>query len=102
MKKTICAAVLAGSAAIFAASSFTVTTPAQAAVGITFDFGNVGIAYTDGYYDHNRRWHRWRRGEWNRYRRHHHGHYNNWRHDDRRHRHHNYYRDRHDDHHHGH
>jgi len=87
MKKTIFAAVLVGGAAIFAATSFTATTPAQAGVGITFDFGNVGLAYTDGYYDNNHHWHRWRRGEWDRYRHDHHGHYNNWRHDDRHHGH---------------
>ena len=83
MRKTICAAVIVGGAAIFAASSF-VPAPAAAA-GIVFDFGNVGIAYSDGYYDHHHRWHKWRRGEWDHYRRTHHGHYNNWRHNDRHH-----------------
>jgi hypothetical protein len=94
MRKTICAAVLVGGAAIFAATSFT-PAPAQAATGVVFDFGNIAFAYTDGYYDHHHRWHRWRHGEWDRYRRHHRGHYYNWRHDDHRHHHHYRYRDRH-------
>lgn len=39
-------------------------TPAAARTtgGITFSIslGNVAIGYSDGYYDQNRRWHRWR------------------------------------------
>jgi hypothetical protein len=29
-------------------------------LSIGFRVGDVFIAYNDGYYDHNRRWHRWR------------------------------------------
>lgn len=87
MKKTICAAVLAGSAAIFATSF--AAAPAQAAIGISFDFGNVALAYTDGYYDHHHHWHHWRHGEWDHYRRHHS--YYHWRHDDHHHHHHHGY-----------
>lgn len=78
MKKLVCAALLAGTA-LLAASS------AQAAVGISFDFGNVGIAYSDGYYDSGHHWHNWRAGEWDRYRHDHPGHYNNWGHNDHNH-----------------
>jgi hypothetical protein len=76
MKKTICAVLLAGSAAVFAATS------ANAAVGISFNFGDISVAYTDGYYDNHHHWHQWRRGEWDNYRRHHH--YYHYRHNEHR------------------
>ena len=81
MKKIICAALLAGTALAFAST-------AQAAVGISFNFGDVGVAYSDGYYDNHHHWHHWRHGEWDRYRHDHPGHYNNWGHNDRHHHHH--------------
>lgn len=28
--------------------------------GFSFRFGDVAFAYSDGYYDHSRRWHAWR------------------------------------------
>ena len=38
-----------------------VATPAMAqGFSISFNTGNVAFAYTDGYYDSNRKWHRWR------------------------------------------
>jgi len=80
MKKLVCAALLAGTAIIAASSAN--------AAGISISFGDVGLAYSDGYYDHSHHWHNWRSGEWNRYRHDHPGHYNNWRHDDRHHGHH--------------
>jgi hypothetical protein len=79
MKKIICAALLAG----FTVAA--VAPAANAAVGISFDFGNVGMAYNDGYYDNDHHWHHWRHGEWDRYRHDHPGHYNNWGHNDRHH-----------------
>lgn len=27
---------------------------------VTFSFGNIAFAYSDGYWDNNRRWHAWR------------------------------------------
>lgn len=77
MKKIICAALLAGAAAIMAA-------PAANAASIVFSFGNVSDAYSDGYWDSGHHWHAWRAGEWNAYRRGH-PHAHNWRHDDTHH-----------------
>ena len=79
MKKIICAALLAGVTALAVAPS------ANAAVGISFDFGNVGMAYNDGYYDNAHHWHHWRAGERDRYRHDHADHYNNWGHNDHHH-----------------
>jgi hypothetical protein len=76
MKKIAQALLIAAAVAVVAPVA------ANAAIGISFDFGNVGIAYADGYYDGGHHWHPWRRGEWDRYRHDHPGHYNNWRHDD--------------------
>jgi hypothetical protein len=60
---------------------------AQAAIHLGFDFGNVAIGYSDGYYDHSHHWHNWRRHDdmlaW---RRDHFRDYHEWRHDDWRHR----------------
>lgn len=44
-----------------------VVAPAQAQVGVTFDFGNVGYGYRDGYMDRERRYHRWQNAEQARY-----------------------------------
>jgi hypothetical protein len=44
-----------------------VAAPAQAQVGLTFDFGNVGYGYRDGYVDRDRRYHRWQNAEEARY-----------------------------------
>ena len=43
------------------------SSPAQAQVGITFDLGNVGYGYRDGYVDRDRRYYRWRNAEHARY-----------------------------------
>ena len=32
---------------------------AHAAVGISFNLGDVAIGYTDGYWDHDHNWHKW-------------------------------------------
>lgn len=81
MKKIAQALLIVAAAAVAAPAA------ADAAIGISFDFGNVGIAYSDGYYDNHHHWHNWHRGEWARYRHAHPGHYNNWRHNDRLHHH---------------
>jgi hypothetical protein len=60
---------------------------AQARVTVGFNFGDVGIGYSDGYYDRGQRWHNWRRHDDMTYwRRSHLRDYHDWRHDDSRHR----------------
>lgn len=59
---------------------------ANAAVGISFDFGNVDVGYSDGYYDHDHHWHRWaHRADMQRWQHDHGDHYHGWRHNDRHH-----------------
>lgn len=60
MKKLTLATVVL--AAALGAGAMTTSMPAQArdAFMFSFDTGNVAFAYSDGYWDHNRRWHRWR------------------------------------------
>ena len=58
---------------------------ANAAPAIRFDFGNVSLGYSDGYWDNAHKWHSWRRGELARYRTEHRDTYHGWRHDDKRH-----------------
>ncbi|MDO8287775.1 MAG: hypothetical protein Q7T44_01005 [Parvibaculum sp.] len=49
---------------------------------ISLNFGNVAFAYSDGYWDNNRRWHRWSNAnEQRRYQKQYHKRYNNHRHD---------------------
>ena len=58
---------------------------AQAQVSFGFNFGDVAIGYTDGYYDRGHRWHNWnRRDDMLRWQREHRRDYHDWRHDDRR------------------
>ena len=53
--KMLLAAGLLGGASLVAAA------PATAQpLGFSFRVGNVGMAYSDGYYDRNRHWHAWR------------------------------------------
>ena len=82
MKITIAAAVIAIAGATLAMSG-----TANAASHVTFDFGNVALGYSDGYYDNDHRWHRWRHhADMERW---HHDHgdmYHGWRHNDRHHR----------------
>jgi hypothetical protein len=44
-----------------------VVSPAHAQVGVTFDFGNVGYGYRDGYMGRDQRYYRWRNAEEARY-----------------------------------
>ena len=56
------------------------------AAGIRFDFGNVAIGYSDGYYDNGHHWHSWRhRSDLRTWQRDHQDNYHGWRHNDRRH-----------------
>ena len=75
------AAILAVLGSALAVSS------AHAAVTVRFDMGNVKMGYTDGYYDNDHRWHRWRRhADLDAWRQAHADAYHEWRHNDRRHR----------------
>jgi hypothetical protein len=59
--------------------------PVASAATLGFNFGNVSLGFSDGYWDNNHRWHNWRRGELARYRSEHRDTYHAWRHNDRRH-----------------
>ncbi len=56
--------ILMGAAAIAVTMgvSLSVRQPAAAQDAFSFSFntGDVAFAYSDGYYDNNRRWHKWR------------------------------------------
>jgi hypothetical protein len=68
-------------------ATLAVCAPAHTAVGVTFDFGNVALGYSDGYYDCDHHWHRWaHRGDSYRRRLDHGDNHHGWRHDDRHHR----------------
>jgi hypothetical protein len=60
-KKLTLAAVLTG---VMAGASMTAAVPTPAVAGEAFSFsfntGDVAFAYSDGYWDHNRKWHKWR------------------------------------------
>jgi hypothetical protein len=55
-------------------------------VGVNIDLGDVSVGYRNGYYDHDRRWHRWRSDdEWRHFRRHYRSRYHDYDYrDDRR------------------
>jgi hypothetical protein len=63
------------------------TGSALAAFGISFNVGDVDVAYSDGYWDHHHHWHAWHRGEADWYRSHYRSNWHEWRHDDRHHDH---------------
>ncbi len=59
MKKVLIAIALVGS--MTGASMVATTAPALAdGFSFSFDTGNVGMAFSDGYYDNHRQWHKWR------------------------------------------
>ena len=61
-------------------------TAANAAVGVSFDIGNVSVGYSDGYYDKDHNWHRWAHAaDARHYRAAHKDAYHTWRHDDPKH-----------------
>ncbi|MGQ0532807.1 MAG: hypothetical protein ACT4OF_08990 [Caulobacteraceae bacterium] len=93
MKHAIKAMVTAGALGI---GSLLVAAPADAherrssSVSVRVDLGNVSVGYRNGYYDHDRRWHRWRSHDHrNYYRRHYRSRYHDsyYRHDRRGRRH---------------
>lgn len=57
MKMALAAGALAVAGLLAAAPA---TTVAAQGFTLSFNAGNVAFGYTDGYYDNNRRWHRWR------------------------------------------
>jgi len=60
---------------------------ANAAVHVGFDFGNVAIGYSDGYYDNGHHWHNWRRSaDMHQWQHDHADNYHGWRHNDKHHR----------------
>jgi hypothetical protein len=74
-------------AASLACASLAGTAGASAAVGVTFDIGNVALGYSDGYWDNNHHWHKWaHRADMLRYQKEHHENYHSWRHDDPKHK----------------
>ena len=77
--------LLMGAVAIAAVAGLTVSAPQPAAARDTFSFsfntGDVAFAYSDGYWDNNRNWHRWRNArEAREYRRSYGHNWHNWRH----------------------
>ena len=69
-----------------AGASFASAAPANAAIGIAFDIGNVAVGYTDGYMDNDHQYHRWEhRSDAEQYRAAHMDRYHAYRHDDQRH-----------------
>lgn len=80
MKTTLRAALIAGVAGL---AAMAVAAPAVAQIGISVDFGDVALAYQDGYYDSHHHWHHWRHpDDWKNYRHAHPEHYHDYRHDD--------------------
>lgn len=72
-------------AALALGASVEMTQPARAQVAFGFNFGNVQMGYSDGYYDRYNRWHYWQSPRHADYwRRNYYRSYHNWRHDDRR------------------
>jgi hypothetical protein len=53
----------AGALSIAALTATAAPAEARSNVQFSITLGNVQIAYDDGYYDSNRRWHRWRNND---------------------------------------
>jgi hypothetical protein len=80
MNRMIGAAIVCGAIGVAAVAA---ASQASAQIGISLNFGDVGIAYQDGYWDHQHRWHAWRNNDdWTKYRQAHPENYHDWRHDD--------------------
>ena len=55
--------------ALVALSLMAMPLTAQAGTSVGIDFGNIAFGYTDGYWDHDHHWHRWRHhADWERFR----------------------------------
>ncbi len=83
MKKILMAMALVGS--MTGVTMIASTGPAAAdGFNFSFDTGNVAMAFSDGYYDNHRVWHKWRNSRESReYRTRYREHYNSRRHRDR-------------------
>lgn len=80
MKTMLRAALLAGATSLAAVA---VAAPAAAQIGISVNFGDVALAYQDGYYDSHHHWHHWAHpGDYRAYSHAHPEHYRDYRHDD--------------------
>ena len=60
MKKLILATVAAATLATIGAVGMSAPAIARDSFAFSFDTGNVMFGYSDGYWDRDRRWHRWR------------------------------------------
>jgi len=79
MKMLFKAATLASSLALL---SVAVTAPAMARTTVAFNFGNVAVGYSDGYWDNSHQWHKWDNARFAReYRTRYHDNYHAMRHD---------------------
>ena len=82
MHKIISATVIALS---LASVSLGIAGPANAAVGVSLDLGNVAVGYSDGYMDNNHQYHSWEnRSDATRFRAAHKSQYHSYKHDDPR------------------
>ena len=80
IKGALVAVALAGAPALY-------TAPAHAAVDFSVTLGNAAFGYSDGYWDRDHRWHRWRNAAEHRYYREHFAdHYYKVRHDHGKHK----------------
>ena len=61
-KRILMAAALVAAAPL-ALPEAAVVAPANAQVGVTFDLGNVGYGYRDGYMGRDNRYYRWRNAD---------------------------------------
>jgi hypothetical protein len=89
MKHALKALLIAGALGTAALAAPDTAGAQSASVSVRVDVGDVSVGYRNGYYDHNRRWHRWRSSRHHAYyRRHHRAHYHDYyyRHDRGRHR----------------
>jgi hypothetical protein len=102
MKHALKAVLIAGAlgaGTFLAAPSASAQVRADVSVGVNIDLSHVSVGYRNGYYDHRRRWHRWRSDdEWRHFRRHYRSRYHDYdyrddRRDRRRHRGHRRHRD---------
>jgi hypothetical protein len=92
MKHALKALLIAGAlgaGTLLAAPSASAQVRADVSVGVNIDLGHVSVGYRNGYYDHRRRWHRWRSDDECRYfrrqyRSRYHDYDYDWRDDDRR------------------
>jgi len=69
--KTILKSALVAAAVFVAPLAVSAPAAAYTDVRVGFNVGDVDFAYRDGWYDHDRRWHRWRNDDEYRWYRHH-------------------------------